>query len=830
MSVAFDAGSIESSITLQDAMSPGVAKIDSNVQHLDKSMDAMGKTGKEAFEKVEKASEKTEKTTDKGKKSVEGLADSISRGLGGIAAQNLTHLGESLASAVKDFQKFGEEGGGALSEVGGEANSISDAIKGKLAPSIKEFLKTNPQIAEFATSLGMVSSQGIELVGTVEQITTAFAGMEAAALPLAALAITATLIYMKWDQVKNAFEPLSTSVNELEKTFERFSDTIKHLVDPGSPLDNLFKTVDGLFQKFKELVGIKGELDWLAMGIKVAFAPVAMTFIEIAGLATNIVDGVAGGLKLVKALSGGSVEEIKSTWKEFKEQQKKDLEETAANFNKYWENIGKNPASKPKLGKIAAPEPGKGGGEEAQARELKFFDIKDFLPRTFGQDLQKAFQEQIQSQDWKSMGIEIARDMDGDGAAKAYVAAYDAELSKHPLGKDGQDTEEAKQKATHAGQEAAQAYTEAFTQIIQSQGKALLSQVVSSYEGMLEQNLKALQQKIAKQNWGIDVFTQAWQKAKQKEIADFTDAEDQKIAIATRAANARMALIDDEYAAKKRALDAEYKLQQSAYRKDFDSKLQLLHKESRVKEEDQLATTTMNEGFRRFEKSKEAQHQQALADLAAEGNSKKTTEKAQSDAQIAQMEQDKNDKIAELQKKKEEEDKVLRKGSAFIKWQSDSAALEASKRIQTAQVMASAAMGIGQAWSGALSSPASILTFGAAGITLASMLTALIGGMAARSVGLIRSQQVMPPAELFAASGNPYAPSGKNIMVGEQGPELIRLGQTSQIVSNKQLQGTGGMTIQKGAIVIYVQGNLDKDAVEPLSQSLGRRFASWRGR
>jgi hypothetical protein len=71
---------------------------------------------------------------------------------------------------------------------------------------------------------------------------------------------------------------------------------------------------------------------------------------------------------------------------------------------------------------------------------------------------------------------------------------------------------------------------------------------------------------------------------------------------------------------------------------------------------------------------------------------------------------------------------------------------------------------------------------------VAGILTAIIVALGATQIALIASQ---PTPDFAAAKGGSFPPG--NIMVGEAGPEILSIGQTSHITPNNELGGFGGI-------------------------------------
>lgn len=82
------------------------------------------------------------------------------------------------------------------------------------------------------------------------------------------------------------------------------------------------------------------------------------------------------------------------------------------------------------------------------------------------------------------------------------------------------------------------------------------------------------------------------------------------------------------------------------------------------------------------------------------------------------------------------------------------------------------------------------------------------------------------------ASGTDFAPGGWSI-VGEQGPELLRLPRGAGVTSNdnlKQMFNGGGVTVHGGNTVVNISGNADKQTIALMQQELAKRDADFSAR
>lgn len=92
-------------------------------------------------------------------------------------------------------------------------------------------------------------------------------------------------------------------------------------------------------------------------------------------------------------------------------------------------------------------------------------------------------------------------------------------------------------------------------------------------------------------------------------------------------------------------------------------------------------------------------------------------------------------------------------------------------------------------------------------------LAAIIGGLGAVQLGIALSQ---PMPDFYAAGG--VALPNEQIVVGERGPELVTLGQTSRIVPNDELRFGGGVTLNNN-----FYGDISEDLDLDLASSRSAR-------
>lgn len=199
---------------------------------------------------------------------------------------------------------------------------------------------------------------------------------------------------------------------------------------------------------------------------------------------------------------------------------------------------------------------------------------------------------------------------------------------------------------------------------------------------------------------------------------------------------------------------------------------------------------------------------QSVLSEAEQGRQKIAIQKDQA-AAAAKLEKEKNDRLAQLEKEKQEKEKKIKKEGAVIEWTFKSAQLELEKRIKIGQNTVAGISNAAQALGGAIATLGPI----AGGIVGAGLSSMILSNMAA-SNSFIASQFVLPPPELFAASGA-IVNRPTVAMVGETGPEAI--------VPLSNSGGGGGVTIVVNVANMFAD---DRASVSRLATMLDQELRS----
>jgi tape measure domain-containing protein len=350
---------------------------------------------------------------------------------------------------------------------------------------------------------------------------------------------------------------------------------------------------------------------------------------------------------------------------------------------------------------------------------------------------------------------------------------------------------------------------------------------IDMLEESLEAELQALEDKF-------DAEVQALENAENEKMAILRDADAEKLAMIDNEFARKMAILEKELEAEKLRIDAEKELrdqeidQQSSdqitadlvkLENEQDANNQKLEAEKAYQDslnalmqgvEDQKLVIEENSN----NQSKEIQSQHDLEMLKIE----KAKDKRLLDQEIAndiRLEQEKaasDARVLKAQEDKAKKEKDLSKAVAFFTWQMDLAGFEASRRLQIAQNVVQTATAAMAGFASGIAVPVIGPIVAAANVALA-----LAAGASTHAV-ITSVPPPLPPAELFFKDGG-IAPANKNIVVGEEGPEILSLGSTSRITSNKDskklLTGSGGVEINIENF--SPQGNFDREMVQDLA-------------
>jgi len=352
---------------------------------------------------------------------------------------------------------------------------------------------------------------------------------------------------------------------------------------------------------------------------------------------------------------------------------------------------------------------------------------------------------------------------------------------------------------------------------------SLASQVTQVFGQMAENNAEAVRRQYAK----MDLISTVWQKKEsermQQQIDAFSKAEDEKIRIAEQAGNERLLLLDQEYQAAKAKLDKEFEEYIARERAKFEADKAVLDEKSFDKEQRILVDTAMEENWKAYLEYLNQNHEENISTLQDQyANQRETqSEKNAQDVQAIETEKDNNLKKLEEQKAKREKENA--KKSAFIQWQGQVFALEATKNIQAAQTIVAGVAGAAQGFAAMAAIPF-------VGIPLGIALSAAILGATMQSVSLIRSQFVLPPAELFMESGGvvlgpSHAQGGVSAEV-EGGEGFLDKFRTAKFIdaADNMISGSGAITVVIESGAFYVEGDMTEDKMDKISRKVAERL------
>lgn len=398
--------------------------------------------------------------------------------------------------------------------------------------------------------------------------------------------------------------------------------------------------------------------------------------------------------------------------------------------------------------------------------------------------------------------------------------------------------------------------------------KKVINDLVNETFNMIIQRLNNKLQNIQQKMKIFDTFSQVMiAKEKQRneeELASFTKAQDaelelfkknldEKTQLEKDAINDRVSALTEEYiqrktlqdtefASKKAQLDAEYQALVANEMAKYDAHAAIIQQQAVDKEQAQIAEVLSEQDRKDLLASLEKQYNDKLLSLTSEKNEAdkvleeqsnlaKEEEQKKADEKIIQLEKYKADQIAAAEAAKEdrifrkqEEIKAKEKESnrkvALLKYGFDVAALEVSKQIARAQATMQFAQGI----MGAVSKAGE--TFGA---SLA--LIPLINSTYNLSMAAINSQFVVPPAELFLATGGMIVPGIGNtdtvparLTPGEMVVDKSTTQGLQEMVSNGRLDKNAIININFMAGAIQNGGQMGSREMDQLSIAIQRRL------
>lgn len=584
------------------------------------------------------------------------------------------------------------------------------------------------------------------LTGAIMVGAAAFAAISApiliAAAALTAIAIVGITVAENWDQMQNIVQPLSESFNllgrDLSATANKVASTIKPIGDAAKSVMGMSNTSDGAARK----------ISYLGTVVKIVMATIALN-VDIAMTAfrilTDVIQSSVGALydlgKASALLLSGKYEEASALAGKALEDMKK-LRERLMN----------------EMGAFAA-----------RAKEM----FKDpVVIKADSKELKDAAAE----------AEKLGRTLDGTAHEAAKLTSYQSAL-------------EALKKPFLELRDSTKAASLNMGELVFNVGNALNSVATMAQGAMepvakiIEESVKRMNMALAKQSYGLDLFSKLRSKQLQKELEDFKaaedarleamkvseanqlkalqDAEDQRIALMKFYEQERLLAQDREYQTEKEKREAAFEAYKLAERAKFEFDLALLNEKDLTEEERRATKGVMEENWQTYLETLEQDHLDEMSNFQDQyqaGTGQKDAEfkarlQAEEDAsaalkeqaardsanRIAQAQEQSQQRYEQLQQRKEDEEKIHQKAIAYFKWIGEKAALDSTKRIQVAQTMAAGIAGAAQA----LASPLSIATLGIAGIALGGMImTAAVA--ASRN---IMAMEVMPPVEVFLASG-----------------------------------------------------------------------------
>ncbi len=785
-----------------------------------------------------KAAEKFHDDIERVEHSVDGFTQSIGQSIinllnqagiiEGIAKliQKATSAWNALSEETKNFILI------AISTAAGLTLIISSLVVIiNLAPVVSAALT-----AAFSTNpIGLVAISIAAVVAGILALKAALDGSKNSFVQIAAVIFSAffpviaivTGIITQFDRLKNILAPAIELVKSIGAEIRSaFSNLTSSFGSSGSNID-----IGSMLSKSLELAAKVISI------ISILLQAFGSMFSKFSYLA-DVIDAATSNLIYYIKTPGHSIQDgfeiftsqLKNGLEGFAEQTKGVLVDAGNNIKRIWETPMLPPGATTRPGASDRPENKNGlaGLPFNQPFNLDAYmpkpaDWENYAQRVAGgfwqkfTDMSKADKEGNQTFLVSSSDIEKS----GNVTAQIYTLARDKYLKEHPPTQA--NAAQTNAEADKAGREAAQKYTEAWAEVLKTSLKSIIDQAVKFIMATMQLAIDQISKKARTTANDMAIFTTIYDKAMQDQIDATQNAANKITEIEQTALAIRLGMIDTEFAAKKKAADDLFKLNMKSARDEFDLKKQTLINESADKEQAQLAATQMEQDWQAFLTDQTSKHTQDVSDILTQANLSKEAENKASQDTITAQTAATNAQLKALQEKKNKDDKDLAKANALMKYQYDIAGLNVSKQMQRVQAVMAAAQAellAAAAWA-AMAAYIPIAGAIIGGIFFGSM-TALIGATLATTLTSISTQNVLPPAELFAAEGMSAAPPGRNIMVGEKGPEIIRLGQVSSIIPNHQaFPNKPSVTIQFMAGAIQNQGDMDDTKIQMLSQKLG---------
>lgn len=647
-----------------------------------------------------------------------------------MSAEGLTH---SIMTSVIAF-----------ANQSGAIQAASSMIQG----AIKWWAEMDGESKNMIITIGAVGIAVGVLTGVIMVAGAAFAAVSApvliAAAALAAVAVVGLTVAENWDQMQDVIDPLRESFGLLKRDLismaEKAEDAVKPLVDAAKSMMGIGSNTDEAGKKVSVFATIvKVVMGAIGLNIDIgitAFRSMTKVISETINALMSL--GEAAGKALLGDFDGAAqaAEQAFTTMATLRRDLTLELDAFKLRAQEAFDS---NPVISVDNAQIKA------ANEEAEKLNRTLTSVGD-KP---GTTQLTAYQQALKNaqQPFNDFSSEIAKTQDGLGSL-GFAAGN----------------------------------------VLQSIADSA-RQVVDAFAAIGEQQLVSMNQKLAKTNHQWDVWTKLRSKQMQEEIDNFKRGEDERIKAIKASEDAKLKAMDEaerakidllkyyererqladeaEYQRQKAAKEAAFENYKLAERAKFEFDLALLNEKDLTEQERRVTIGAMEDNWKKYLQTLEAEHLTQMSTFQSEyqtteeakdnefkaklttaeqtAAAKKEQAAAESAAKVSAIQEASAAKYEAMQKRKEAEEKAHSKAVAYINWVGQSAQLEVQKRIQVAQTIAAGLSGAAQA----LSSPLSIMTGGVAGIALAALITK----STAMAVQNISRQIVLPPAELFMATG-----------------------------------------------------------------------------
>ena len=623
----------------------------------------------------------------------------------------------------------------------GAIQAASSVIQG----AIKWWNDMDAESKNMIITTGAVGVAVGVLTGVIMVAGAAFAAVSApvliAAAALTAVAAVGLIVAENWDQMQNVIEPLRESFGLLKRDLtsmaEKAETAIKPLADAAKSIMGIGSNTDGAVKK----ISILGTVVKVVMGMIAINVDIGMTAFR---MLTDVIQTTIG-----------AIYDLGRAGKQVLEGQYQEAADTA----------GKAIEDMKKLRKRLMDEM---GAFQTRVKEM----LKDPV-------VLKANSEEIKKANEEAEKLERTLDQLGKKPDTDPITAYAQALKN----------------AQKPFEEFSASLSKGTGEMLFGMSGAMASigdmakDVLAPIAGIMEQQIVAMNQKLAKTNHQWDVWTKLRSKQLQEELDSFKRGEEEKIKALKASEEAKLRALDlaeqqkidllkyyererklseeSEYQRQKAERERKFEEYKLSERAKFEFDLALLNEKDLTEQERRVTVGAMEDNWKKYLQTLEANHlsqmsafqseYQATAETkdsefktkltAAEQAAAALKEQAakESAQNIENIQQQGQAKYEEMQKRKEAEEKAHSKAMAYINWVGQSAALEVQKRIQIAQAVVAGFSGAAQA----MSSPLSLMTGGVAGLAMAG----LIMKYTSMAVQNISRQVVLPPAELFMATG-----------------------------------------------------------------------------